>query len=337
MSSASLNRLLGVLLAAAAISGALTLRSGSPDLAWVFVSHALIGGLLLAVVAAKLRSSVPRAVRTQRSGRLALGALVSVLALASILAGFAWVAGGRLVVVGPWTLVTWHVVSGIGLGVVFVVHLLPRRWRLLVPSPNAPARAARRLSRRSFLAGSALGVFGAGLWAGAEALDRAFGGARRFTGSRWLPRGGIPPATTFLGEGTPAIDTGAWRLTVRGAVARPLTLDLAALHALGLERRAVVLDCTSGWAHETDWDGVPLGRLLDAAGVAASGGPVVVRAMTGWGASLGLDEARGCLLATGVAGQPLPAANGAPARLVVPNRRGLDWVKWVSEIEVLPG
>jgi len=35
-----------------------------------------------------------------------------------------------------------------------------------------------------------------------------------------------------------------------------------------------------------------------------------------------------------VAGEPLPAANGAPCRLVVPTRRGLDWIKWVTEIRV---
>jgi DMSO/TMAO reductase YedYZ molybdopterin-dependent catalytic subunit len=40
------------------------------------------------------------------------------------------------------------------------------------------------------------------------------------------------------------------------------------------------------------------------------------------------------MLATAVAGADLPAANGAPCRLVVPNRRGLDWVKWVEEIIV---
>jgi DMSO/TMAO reductase YedYZ molybdopterin-dependent catalytic subunit len=30
----------------------------------------------------------------------------------------------------------------------------------------------------------------------------------------------------------------------------------------------------------------------------------------------------------------LPAGNGAPLRLVAPDRRGLDWVKWVDRIEV---
>ena len=45
-------------------------------------------------------------------------------------------------------------------------------------------------------------------------------------------------------------------------------------------------------------------------------------------------ELDGALLATHVAGQPLPRANGAPLRLVAPNRRGLDWIKWIDEVEV---
>lgn len=38
------------------------------------------------------------------------------------------------------------------------------------------------------------------------------------------------------------------------------------------------------------------------------------------------------MLAWEVAGAPLPLLNGAPCRLVVPDRRGQDWVKWVTDI-----
>jgi DMSO/TMAO reductase YedYZ molybdopterin-dependent catalytic subunit len=48
-----------------------------------------------------------------------------------------------------------------------------------------------------------------------------------------------------------------------------------------------------------------------------------------------MAEARPALLATAVAGEPLGIGNGAPVRLVVPDRRGLDWVKWVTEVEVV--
>ncbi len=47
-----------------------------------------------------------------------------------------------------------------------------------------------------------------------------------------------------------------------------------------------------------------------------------------------MEDARHAFLATGVGGVDLPPGNGAPCRLVMPDRRGLDWVKWVSEIRV---
>ena len=99
---------------------------------------------------------------------------------------------------------------------------------------------------------------------------------------------------------------------------------------------SAVLDCTSGWAIETGWRGVPLSAVLDTTDPTLVGGRrrVVVRSVTGWSAVLPLDEARAAFLATGVDGLDLPAGNGAPCRLVVPDRRGLDWVKWVTEIRV---
>jgi DMSO/TMAO reductase YedYZ molybdopterin-dependent catalytic subunit len=79
---------------------------------------------------------------------------------------------------------------------------------------------------------------------------------------------------------------------------------------------------------------VRLGRVLDAASPSAAARHVTVRSATGWYARLPLDEARKALLATSVAGQRLPHGNGAPCRLVAPDRRGLEWVKWVTEVEV---
>jgi DMSO/TMAO reductase YedYZ molybdopterin-dependent catalytic subunit len=160
------------------------------------------------------------------------------------------------------------------------------------------------------------------------------GGERRFTGSRWLAANGLPPSTTFFGEGVPTIVSGDWRLTVHGRVSRPTTYTLAELHPLAHSEVVAVLDCTSGWTMETTWAGIPVEAILAAAGPAADASRVEVRSVTGWGAGLSLAEANRTLLATHVAGEPLPAGNGAPCRLVVPERRGLDWVKWVTDIEV---
>ena len=160
-------------------------------------------------------------------------------------------------------------------------------------------------------------------------MEAVRGGQRRFTGSRWLPAGGVPPPTTFFGEPAPALDLAAWRLRVGEA---SFTLD--ELHVLGEATVTAVLDCTSGWALETDWQGVSLAAVLDAAR-APRDGDVLVRSVTGWAARLAPDESAGSVLAWGCAGAALPLANGAPLRLVVPGRRGLDWVKWVSEVEPL--
>ena len=74
--------------------------------------------------------------------------------------------------------------------------------------------------------------------------------------------------------------------------------------------------------------------LLDEAGVFGTARRVEVRSVTGWATSLNLAEARQAVLAWSIGGGPLPVANGAPLRLVAPNHRGLDWVKWVGTIRV---
>jgi len=329
VSSAALDRLLAVLLVVQLASGLLTLRSGIPATAPLFWLHGLIGGALLVASIEKLRRSVGPAFRQRRWRRLMLGAILSLLAAGALAGGFAWVASGRILSIGPWTILTLHVWAALAIVPILAVHLAPRRWRLL-----RPVQIGRRMSRRTFLAVGGVALLGAVAWGAANLSDRLQGGIRRFTGSRWLPDGGIPPPTTFFGEGTPSIDHAAWRLSVTGDVATPLTLDLDAVAALGSVEQEAVLDCTSGWVMRTPWRGTPLQTVLEAAGADPDARHVVVRSITGWSVALQRDDLESALLATGVAGDELPAANGAPLRLVAPRRRGLDWVKWVTAIEV---
>jgi hypothetical protein len=330
VTSAALDRLLALLLAAQLVTGLVSLRAGTPDTAPLFWLHGLLGGALLVASVEKLRRTLGPAVRRRRWGRIALGTLLTILVAAALVGGFAWVASGRILSIGPWTILTLHVWAALAVVPVVLLHLVPRRWRLL----RVPARGPR-ISRRSFLGLAAVGALGAVAWGAANALDRLQGGVRRFTGSRWLPDGGVPPVTTFYGEGTPAIDEAAWRLHVTGSVRTALSLDRAALRALGETERDEVLDCTSGWAMRTTWRGTPLRAVLDAAGAEAASPRVAVTSATGWMVRLAPDEIDGALLATHVAGRPLPAGNGWPLRLVAPRRRGLDWIKWVERIDVL--
>jgi Oxidoreductase molybdopterin binding domain len=340
MSSAAVDRALAVLVVALAATGLISLRAGNADEGWLFLVHGLLAGALALAVARKLGASVPRAVRGHRYVRLAFGLVVSFLAIAALAGGYLWVSSREILWVdagalGRWTVLTLHAWAGLVLVPLLVVHLLPKRWRLLRPNLRVPGRRPSiQLTRRAFLAGGAMAVAGAGLWAGTSALELLAGGERRFTGSRFLPAGATPIPTTFLGEPTPAIDEASWRLNVEGAVDRPSLFDLAALRSMGDQELRAVLDCTSGWAVETTWRGVPLAAVLDASGVARTARQVEIRSVTGWATSLDLAEARRAVLAWSVAGGPLPAANGAPLRLVLPNHRGLDWVKWVGTIRV---
>ena len=338
MTSAALDRLLAVLVVALAATGIMSLRMGAPGDGWLFAIHGVFGGALAIGVAWKIARSMPSAVKARRWGRIALGLTVSIATTAALVGGFVWVAGGRLLSLGSWTILTIHAWIGLALVPLILVHLLPRRWRLLLPRARVGEatliRPAQPFSRRRLVIGAGLGLGSLALYGAAEIADRITGGMRRFTGSRWLPTG-VPPPTTFYGEGAPDVDPALWRVRVHGMVSREIRLSIDDLTALGEIDQTCVLDCTSGWAMEAAWRGVPLRAVLEAAGWTGGGRSILVRSATGWATSLGRADVERALLATGVAGRPLPVANGAPCRLVVPDRRGLDWVKWVADIEVI--
>jgi molybdopterin-dependent oxidoreductase-like protein protein len=333
MSAAALDRLLGVLVLAIGATGLLALTAGARSGGWIFISHDVVALAFAGAVALKLARSVPRAVRRRAFGRLALGLVVAAAAVAGLAGGIVWVASGRLLSVGSLTVMTLHAWAGLVLVPLVAAHLAPRRWQLFAPS-NVRSALERGMSRRSVLRLGALAVVGVAGFGASGLADRLFGGSRRFTGSRWLPSGVVPPATTFIADTAPPIDPSSWRLRVGGLVAAPVDLELTALERLGLRDAVAVLDCTSGWALETAWRGVRVADVLALVRASPRARRIVVRSATGWTSSFDLPEADRLLLATGVAGRPLPVANGAPCRLVAPDHRGLEWVKWVTELEV---
>ena len=348
MSSAALDRLLAVLIVGLAATGAISLLSGDPADAWLFVLHDLLAGSLAVAVVVKLVRSVPKAVRARRWRPLVVAGLVTLATGGSIVGGFVWVAGGSIVWLDlgfiRWSLLTMHVVAGIALLPLVLVHLAPRRWRVLRVRPPRPvgrpcavrvdSRPGPELSRRGLLEAGGYAAVAVILVGAATTIDTLRGGVRRFTGSRFLPSGppGIP--TTFLGEPTPVIDASAWRLRITGRVEREIDLELAALTALPARDVTAILDCTAGWAVEATWTGVAVPDVLPLAGVAPDAARVDVVSVTGWRASLTPAEADAMLLAWAEGGKPITTDHGAPLRLVAPDHRGLEWVKWVDRIEV---
>lgn len=58
-----------------------------------------------------------------------------------------------------------------------------------------------------------------------------------------------------------------WRLRVDGLVQRPLSLSLEQIRAMPLRTQITRHDCVEGWSAIGKWHGVPLGLLLNAAGL----------------------------------------------------------------------
>lgn len=165
----------------------------------------------------------------------------------------------------------------------------------------------------------------------------------------------------------PAINPTSFRLSVTGAVVRPLRYSLndlcerfsriailSKMRCGGSERRNFVEpDYTKGENSEFGkasgnaiWGGVPLQQVLLAAGIKSSAryavltglDPIEVKAQrTNYSSAISVETALRpeVLLAYEMNGQPLTQEHGAPLRLVAPDVEGARGVKWLSEIKLL--
>jgi sulfoxide reductase catalytic subunit YedY len=147
--------------------------------------------------------------------------------------------------------------------------------------------------------------------------------------------------------------TSPWTLEVYGLVNRPRTFGVEDLLRLfPQEERIYRLRCVEAWSMVIPWNGFPLASLLRE--VEPTGNARYVRFETlfdpqqmpglkqpwyNWPYQEGLrlDEAMHdlTLLATGLYGEPMPAQNGAPIRLVVPWKYGFKSIKSVVKIELV--
>ena len=143
--------------------------------------------------------------------------------------------------------------------------------------------------------------------------------------------------------------TTPWALEVGGLVAQPTTFGMEDLLKFAHEERIYRLRCVEGWSMVIPWDGFPLKALLDV--VKPLGSAKYVAFETYYDAGqmpngrfsgidlpyvegMRLDEAMHplTLLATGIYGKPMPNANGAPVRLVVPWKYGFKSIKSIVKI-----
>jgi DMSO/TMAO reductase YedYZ molybdopterin-dependent catalytic subunit len=315
------NLTLFVALALAFATGVGAVATGSARGRWIVIAHGVAAVAVTLLIPWKSRV-VRAGLRRARPSRW-FSLLLAVLAVAALLAGFGY-ASGLVLSIGGLPGLWVHVAAALALVPLLLWHVLAR-----------PARPRRTdLSRRTVLRTGALTAMAAGLYVAVDSTVRLTGlpGARRrFTGS--YETGSLRPAempnTIWLADTVPVVDPEHWRLSIVDGVGR-YELTLADLSAYGTRRRAT-LDCTSGWYAHQDWTGVPVAKLLRDRGKARS---LLVHSVTGYWIRLPVSDLDRLLLATSVGAEPLSIGHGFPLRLVVPDRRGYWWVKWVDRIEL---
>jgi DMSO/TMAO reductase YedYZ molybdopterin-dependent catalytic subunit len=140
-------------------------------------------------------------------------------------------------------------------------------------------------------------------------------------------------------EGQPTIDLSTYRLKVKGLVKSPLSLSFDDIKAMPAAERFVKLPCVEGWTDRAVWKGPRLADVLKKAGVKDTANTVVFKSPGGYTTSLRVADvmATDPMLAYVVNGDRLPDEQGYPLRLVVPNRLGYKWIKWVVEIDLIKG
>lgn len=157
-------------------------------------------------------------------------------------------------------------------------------------------------------------------------------------------------------SGVPDIPPDQHRLLIHGLVDRPLTFDLAALSRYPLVSRIHFIECSgnsaglyaaqpaaasAGALHGllscSEWTGVPLGTLLDEAGIRPTGRWLLAEGgdAAAMSRSIPIDKAlNDALVAIYQNGERLRPENGYPMRLLLPGWEGNTSVKWLRRLKV---
>lgn len=142
-----------------------------------------------------------------------------------------------------------------------------------------------------------------------------------------------------------------WRLKIDGMVSRPLSLSVADLRRLPSRTQITKHDCVEGWTAIGMWQGVQLGLLLKAAGVAMGARYAVfhcadnldgepqkggIQSPGQYYESIDLNDAfhPQTIIAYNFNGKTLDVPHGAPLRLRVERQLGYKHAKYLQRIEL---
>lgn len=313
------------------ITGLLSLISGLPQEWFIFMLHAIAGFWLLLLLWGKLKRVWPRLIHPRRwNWRTIYGVMALLTVTLALGSGIWWIEGGQLYFAG-FNLLNWHIALGFVLTAAITIHMLARAKRL---------RKRDIVGRRRALHMGALLLGSVAVWPAQQFTERFLnlpGARQRFTGSYESDSyaGNVFPTSSWVADNPRPLDAQTWQLSLGGAVITPRDFSYDELMTAGDDVLEATLDCTGGFYSTQHWRGISIGHLLDIVGVHNDAQYVSFISVTSYRWSLPLEEARRALLATHVGEEPLSHEHGFPLRLVAPGRRGFEWVKWITRIEVL--
>lgn len=326
-----------------AVTGYLGMTSNRPPEAWFLWLHGAgaYSLVLLMLLKAGIILDAWRRKKRWTGRRWGFVVLLALLLVTTIL-GLAWTYGGPRYI-GGFSLVSLHIYVAIPVLVLMLWHSWHMRFIWRVPDATG---------RRLFLGTLGVALAGTLVWSTAKRV-KAWqgwpGAARRFTGSYEIGSyTGRFPSVSWLADRPRSIDAGSWQLRIEGAVQSPYSLSYSQLLALPQVEIEATLDCTGGWFSRQRWRGVRVADLLDKAGMDTAARSVTFEAVSGYKRRFSLAAAADYVVALGVVVTtspeeggdgatvfvPLTHGNGFPLRLVAPDERGVEWVKWLGAIRV---
>jgi DMSO/TMAO reductase YedYZ molybdopterin-dependent catalytic subunit len=140
----------------------------------------------------------------------------------------------------------------------------------------------------------------------------------------------------------PEIDTDQWNLKIGGLLENPLVLSYSDILDMPQSSVFATLETISNpkggtFIGNAVWTGVPFDNILERVVPEENALEVVFYCEDGYSTSLTIEEAlkEGVMMAYKMNGKTLAAEHGYPVRMVVPEKYGMKWPKWINAIELV--
>ena len=168
---------------------------------------------------------------------------------------------------------------------------------------------------------------------------------RGFTGRKGPPEsaGRLPPGQ-FLEQDFPVLSAGPtprvslddWSFTLKNGPRPVRKWSWTEFESLPRTRITRDIHCVTTWSKfDTDWEGVLVDDILEAAGIDAPTGFTLAHSFDGYTTNVPTADLVGgkAMVATRYAGQPITSDHGGPARLLVPHLYFWKSAKWISGLQ----